>query len=96
MCYDTSHAQLYCNFAKKDPVEFAKKVKSHVKHVHISDGIGTDGEGIQIDEGDVPFRDLVPEILKTKPTISPEIWMGHRNGGEGVWTALERLKKYGL
>ncbi len=96
MCYDTSHAQLYCNFAKKDPLEFVKKIKSHIKHVHISDGIGTDGEGIQIDEGDVPFKDLVLEILKTKATISPEIWMGHRNGGEGVWTALERLKKYGL
>lgn len=96
ICYDTSHAQLYCNFANKDQLEFAKKIKAHVKHAHISDAIGTDGEGIQVDEGSVPFKKLMPEILKLNITMSPEIWMGHRNGGEGVWTALNRLKKYGL
>ncbi len=96
ICHDTSHAQLYCNFAKKDPIEFAKKVGKYVRHVHISDGIGTDGEGIQIDEGGVPFKELVPQILKTKASISPEIWMGHRNDGGGTWTWIERLNKYAL
>ncbi len=96
MCYDISHAQLYCNFAKKDPLQFAKKVGKYVRHAHISDAIGTDGEGIQIDEGSVPFKKLMPEIVKLRITMSPEIWMGHRNGGEGVWTALKRLKKHGL
>lgn len=96
ICYDVSHAQLYCNFAKKDPVKSFKIVSKFVKHIHMSDGIGTDGEGIQINEGDVPFRALVPEILKVKPSVSPEIWMGHRNKGEGMWIALSRLKKYGF
>jgi N-acetylneuraminate synthase len=81
---------------KKDPVEFLKTMMPRVKHVHLSDGVGTDGEGIQVDEGDVPWKTLMPEILKTGVTVSPEIWMGHRENGEGFITALIRLKKYGL
>ncbi len=96
LCYDSSHAQLYCTFAKKDPVEFFKTLKPLVKHVHLSDGVGTDGEGIQINEGDVPWSKLMPEILKADVTMSPEIWMGHRYNGEGFITALNRLKKYKL
>ena len=96
LCYDTSHAELYCNLYKKNPVEFFKTMKPLVKHIHLSDGIGTDGEGIQMDEGDVPWKALMPEILKTNVTMSPEIWMGHRYNGEGFLTALKRMKKYGF
>ncbi len=96
LCYDTSHAQLYCAFAKKDPLEFFKTLKPLVKHIHISDGIGTDGEGIQVGDGDVPWKILMPEILRANVTMAPEIWMGHRYQGEGFLTALKRLKKYGL
>lgn len=96
LCYDTSHAELYCAFAKKDPVEFFKRLKPLVKHIHLSDGVGTDGEGVQINEGDVPWKKLMPEILKTDVTMSPEIWMGHRYNGEGFLIALNRLKKFGL
>lgn len=96
LCYDTSHAELYCNYAKKDPVQFFKTLAPLVKHIHISDGIGTDGEGVQINEGDVPWTKLMPEILKADVTMSPEIWMGHRDNGEGFITGLKRLKKYGF
>jgi len=96
LCYDSSHAQLSCTLHKKDPVEFFKTMAPRVKHVHLSDGVGTDGEGIQVDEGDVPWQTLMSEILKAQVTISPEIWMGHRDNGEGFITALNRLKKYGL
>jgi N-acetylneuraminate synthase len=94
LCYDTSHAQLYCTYAKKDPVEFFKILKPLVKHIHLSDGIGTDGEGIQIGDGDVPWNKLMPEILSAQTTMSPEIWMGHRHRGEGFITALKKLAKY--
>ncbi|MBI2476219.1 MAG: N-acetylneuraminate synthase family protein [Candidatus Taylorbacteria bacterium] len=96
LCYDTSHAQLYCTFAKKDPLAFFKTLKPLVKHIHLSDGIGTDGEGIQVGDGDVPWKILMPEILRTNVTMAPEIWMGHHYNGEGFITALKRLKKYGL
>ncbi len=96
LCYDSSHAQLYCTHAKKDPVEFFKTLKPRVMHIHISDGIGTDGEGVQIGDGDVMWKTLMPEILKANVSMAPEIWMGHRYNGEGFITALKRLKRYGL
>ncbi len=96
LCYDSSHAELYCAYAKKDPVEFFKIIKPLVKHIHLSDGVGTDGEGIQVEEGDIRWKELMPEILKANVTMAPEIWMGHRYNGEGFLTALKKLKKYGL
>ena len=77
-------------------MEFFKKLKPLVKHIHISDGIGTDGEGIQIDDGDIVWDLLLPEILKADVTMAPEIWMGHRFNGEGFITGLKRLQKHGL
>ena len=29
-----------------------------------------------------------------KATFIPEIWQGHKNGGEGFWIALKKLEKY--
>ena len=92
LCYDSSHAQLYCNFTKKDPVEFFKTVAPYVRHIHLSDAAGTDGEGLQIGEGNVPWSKLIPLIKKSGIGYTPEIWMGHRNGGEGFWVALKRFK----
>ena len=96
LCYDTSHAQLYCTFAGKDAIEFFKIVKPFVHHIHLSDGTGTDGEGLQIGDGDVLWEKIIPEIKKADVTFTPEIWMGHRHGGEGFWMALKKLKKYKL
>ncbi|MSU55021.1 MAG: acetylneuraminic acid synthetase [Candidatus Taylorbacteria bacterium] len=94
LCYDSSHAQLYCTLAKKDPIKYFETLKPLIKHIHLSDGAGTDGEGLQVGEGDVPWNILMPEILKVDVTISPEIWMGHRDHGEGFITALKRLQKH--
>ncbi len=96
LCYDTSHAQLYCTFAGKDPVTFFKIIKPFVHHIHISDGTGTDGEGLQIGDGDVLWGKIIPEIKKAGVTFTPEIWMGHRYGGEGFWIAMKKLRKYKL
>ena len=35
-------------------------------------------------------------LVRTAPKASfiPEIWQGHKNGGEGFWTAFERLEPF--
>ncbi|OHA18439.1 MAG: hypothetical protein A2664_00650 [Candidatus Taylorbacteria bacterium RIFCSPHIGHO2_01_FULL_46_22b] len=96
VCYDSSHAQLYCNYTRKDPVEFFKKVEPHVRHIHLSDAAGTDGEGLQIGDGNTPFKALLLLVKKTGVGFTPEIWMGHQNKGEGFWRALKKLIKFGL
>jgi len=66
----------------------------HIAHVHIADASGTDGEGLQIGEGEVPFEGIMPIVQGLDAGFIPEIWMGHRNDGEGFVIALNRLAKF--
>jgi len=96
MCYDTSHAQLYCNFTGQSQTAYVTPLASLIRHLHISDASGTDGEGLQIGDGDVDFGALAPTLLATGATYTPEIWMGHKEDGEGFWVALNRLQAFGF
>lgn len=96
MCYDTSHAQLFCNSAGVSQVDYFKTLKPLVRHLHVSDGAGLDSEGLQIGEGEVDFAALSPLLLDTGASFTPEIWMGHKEDGEGFWIALNRLQAFGF
>ena len=63
-------------------------------HLHLGDASGVNGEGLQIDEGDIDFKRLGEILNTTCPNASfiPEIWQGHKNGGEDFWIALEKLE----
>lgn len=93
MCYDVSHAQLYCNLTGKSLIEHAKMLAPYTKYLHISDAKGFAEEGLQIGEGEVDFKNFF-EIYKGKNLgFVPEIWQGHLNNGEGFKIALNRLEK---
>jgi N-acetylneuraminate synthase len=91
LCFDTSHAALECARSGADLAEFARRVAPFVRHLHVSDGAGTSGEGLQVGEGNVNFVDVLPPLMVGAPTMIPEIWMGHHENGEGFRTALEHL-----
>ena len=61
--------------------------------MHLSDSIGTDGEGIQIGEGDINWQEILKILDEQSPNSSfiPEVWQSHKNSGEGIWVALNRL-----
>jgi N-acetylneuraminate synthase len=59
----------------------------------MADASGTDGEGLQIGDGDVNFAEIMPAVIASGATLVPEIWLGHRNGGEGFIMALHRLSR---
>lgn len=96
ICYDTSHAQLFCNFIGQSQASYLAELAPLVRHLHVSDGSGTDGEGLQIGDGDVDFAALAPTLLATAATYTPEVWMGHKEDGEGFWVALHRLRAFGF
>jgi len=94
ICLDVSHSMMACNYFGWDLDKFVEQVAPYIAHMHIVDALGTDGEGVQIGHGDVDFHKLA-EILNTRaPEASfiPEVWQGHKNGGEGFWHALEFLE----
>ena len=94
MCFDISHTQLTCNHFGIDFYDFAEKMAPFSAHLHLGDAKGLNGEGLQIGEGDIDFARLGKILGKGCPGASfiPEIWQGHKNGGEGFWIALEKLE----
>jgi len=93
ICFDTSHAQLYCNKQNLDLIDFIRKIKKHVAYFHFSDAIGVDGEGVQIGKGNIKFKNFLKEISDMDLGFIPEVWQGHLDNGKGFDVALKNLKK---
>ena len=94
MCYDVSHSSLTCNHFGLDFYEFSAGIAPLTAHLHLGDAKGVNGEGLQVGEGSLDF-DRLGQLLTTgcpQASFIPEIWQGHKNGGEGFWVALERLE----
>jgi len=96
VCLDISHSKLACNHHRQSFQLFLEKVLPLTAHLHIADSAGVDGEGLQIEDGEIDFYALGEAMPQYAPQASwiPEIWQGHENQGEGFWRALERLEKH--
>jgi N-acetylneuraminate synthase len=93
MCFDTSHSKLYCNWAHVDFYEQVQVLLPYIRHLHLSDGAGLDGEGLQIGEGTIDWVHFFRVIGDYHGTMIPEIWRGHQRQGEGFLIAIQRLSK---
>lgn len=91
MCFDTSHSKLYCNWAHADFHEQVQVLLPYIRHLHLSDGAGLDGEGLQIGEGTIDWVHFFRIIGDYHGTMIPEIWRGHQRQGEGFLIAIQRL-----
>ena len=85
-----------CNFYGWDLTKFVSTISRHISYLHIVDADGSDGEGIQLGEGDVDFDALADILNKDCPNVPfiPEVWQGHKDNGAGFWSALNFLEKY--
>jgi sialic acid synthase SpsE/sugar phosphate isomerase/epimerase len=94
MCVDISHTKLAANHFGFDFAHGLAQLGPHTAHLHFGDAKGLDGEGLQVGEGEIDFDEVGAILRKHAPAASfiPEIWQGHKNMGEGFWTALERLE----
>ena len=94
ICLDVSHSSLFCNHAGIKIDDFIAKIGHLVAHLHISDSKGTNGEGLQLNDGTSDMSlvcQTLNEHCKNIPFI-PEIWQGHKNDGEGFAYALSELE----
>ncbi|MCD1296325.1 sugar phosphate isomerase/epimerase [Methanocella sp. CWC-04] len=95
MCMDICHAKLYCNSRHIDFISYITVLKPFIKHIHISDALGTSGEGIQIGDGELNFRELYKAIDNVEAIIVPEIDRGFKDNGRGFKIARDRLVRLG-
>lgn len=94
ICLDVSHSMMACNHFGWNILDFVRKVAPYNVHMHIVDAKGSDGEGVRIGEGNVDFLALFQLLNEVNPNVPfiPEVWQGHKNHGEGFWSALEYLE----
>lgn len=92
-CYDTSHHKLYCNWAHVDFYDQVSAILPYIGHLHLSDGAGLDGEGLQIGEGSIDWVRFFKVLGDYRGTMIPEIWRGHQRNGEGFLIAIQRLSE---
>jgi N-acetylneuraminate synthase len=96
LCFDLSHAALFCNAKEKDLAAFIREVMPFIRHIHFADGYGLDGEGVQLGQGEIDLDAILPLFSGYEGTWVPEIWRGHLNHGRGFVEALEFLSRYDL
>ena len=92
--YDICHAKLFCNYFNKDIVDYTKKIKKYISHLHISDTRGINGEGVQINEGDTDFQPIFEELKDLDYSWVTEIWSGHINNGKEQYKSMKLLEEY--
>ena len=95
ICLDVSHSFLSSNHLNFNFYEFIENVAPFTAHIHLGDAKGLNGEGLQINQGEIDFKKLLKILDNKCPDASfiPEIWQGHKNNGEGFWIALDELEK---
>jgi len=95
VCLDVSHTAMACSYYGWDLNEFVSKISKHINYLHVVDAKGSDGEGVEIGEGDVDFISLSKILNNLTPNTPfiPEVWQGHKNSGEGFWNALNYLEE---
>jgi N-acetylneuraminate synthase len=96
LCFDLSHAALYCNAKEKELASFIRVVMPYIRHIHFADGYGLDGEGVQLGQGEIDLERILPLFSDYEGTWVPEIWRGHLNSGQGFIQALEVLGRFDL
>lgn len=94
ICFDLSHAALYCNAKELDLGTQIEAVLPYSSHLHLADGYGLDGEGVQFGEGSIDLQQIMPLFKNFDGTWTPEIWRGHLNNGNGFLEGLNYLKQY--
>lgn len=93
---DTSHLFMCGQVLQNDILDIWNRSVPYIKHLHISDSKGLDGEGLQIGEGDIVNQKYFPMVLGIDSIKVLEIWQGHLNSYTnfkiGISSAVEMSK----
>ena len=98
ICFDLSHSAMAAAWMQRDVIEWIEILGPWIRHLHLSDSYGVDGEGLQIGDGELDFIKISQSLNDYAPKVSfiPEIWQGHIDGGMPSFKAIEYLFIAGL
>ncbi len=93
MTLDISHAYLHHPAGGMEAIEgFVSQHLERILHLHISDALPPDHEGLQVGEGSVDMDFVIRTFRGRDVTAIPEIMGGHRGGGLSFRRALRELR----
>jgi N-acetylneuraminate synthase len=98
ICFDLSHSAMASAWMERNVIEWIEVLGPWIRHMHLSDSAGVDGEGLQIGDGELEFGKIAEALNFNTPNISfiPEIWQGHVDGGSQSFKALCEIYNHGL
>jgi sialic acid synthase SpsE len=88
---DTSHLLLGKNVFNFDPQMILTELSDNIKHLHISDARGEDGEGCAIGTGEEENLQIISSALHMPGQKVLEIWQGHISNFAGFKRALRDI-----
>lgn len=86
LCLDTGHAHCYSNYPAD---EWARRLGSHVKHIHIHDNDGTFDSHLALGEGTVPTERALTTVYANTPDATCTIECSYE---ESVRKSVEWLE----
>ena len=91
VCMDICHLILGKNYYNFSACDIIDNLKNQIKHIHIADAAGIDGEGLAIGDGDPENIALIEQVLHYDCLKVIEVWQGHLDNGAGFKQALVKL-----
>ena len=91
ICLDTAHCIMAANFYHENPKDWMNELVKIAGHIHISDAVGIDGEGVEFGTGDLQF--MTDHILLQSTRKVIEQWEGHLNDFKGFKEAIQYLTR---
>lgn len=91
ICMDVCHMILGRNYFNFSPNEIMHELNEQIRHIHIADAAGIDGEGLDIGDGDLENLPLIRNSLDYNCMKVIEVWQGHLDNAAGFKKAILRL-----
>lgn len=93
ICMDTSHLLMSAHALSYKAVEVLDKVVDRIKHIHISEAIGVDNEGLIFGKGSEESHQIISNALNIDVVKVIEVWDSHLNNFKIAKDAIRELNK---
>ncbi len=91
ICMDICHMILGRNYFNFSSDEVMNTLSQNIRHIHIADAAGIDGEGFDIGDGELENLPLIRKSLDYDCMKVIEVWQGHLDNGSGFKKAIVKL-----